>query len=245
MGDHFIFVTEDGTINGWQGGPVAAIRFDGSKNGAVYKGVTTATHDGQLRLYAANFFSGKVDVFDDTYAPIHESEEQFDDDDLPRGYAPFNVQADGDLVLVAYAKQDATKQNDAPGEGHGFLDAYDTAGRHRRRLVSREPLNSPWGMTITPSPFGNIGNHLLVGNFGDGHVNVFKIKGTDDAGTHEFHVEHVGQLGVAGGEPLVIQGLWSLAFHAEGNGFHANQLLFTAGPGDQQQHGVFGRLDAQ
>src|SRR5207248_11424880 len=44
MGDAFIFVTEGGTIAGWQpaDGPTAVLRADSSARGAIYKGVTIA-----------------------------------------------------------------------------------------------------------------------------------------------------------------------------------------------------------
>ena len=40
-------------------------------------------------------------------------------------------------------------------------------------MASHGPLNSPWGLAIAPSSFGEFSNDLLVGNFGDGTINVF------------------------------------------------------------------------
>src|SRR5439155_1023516 len=76
---------------------------------------------------------------------------------------------------------------------------------------------------------------LLVGNFGDGHINAFDL--------HRRHgkVTPQGQLEAADGRPIVIDGLWALAF---GNGATAgptNVLFFTAGPFGEA-HGLFGKL---
>src|ERR1700686_4644326 len=61
----FLFVTEDGTISGWNGGPSAVLVVDnsdkGSANGAVYKGLTSAKINGKNFLFVTNFRSGKVE----------------------------------------------------------------------------------------------------------------------------------------------------------------------------------------
>src|ERR1700686_365700 len=63
----FIFVTEDGTISGWNpdlnDGTHAILKVDnsdgGSPDSAVYKGATTAELKNRRFLYVANFRSGK------------------------------------------------------------------------------------------------------------------------------------------------------------------------------------------
>src|SRR5262249_40528823 len=71
-GDSFIFVTEDGSVAGWQqsNGSTAVQRVDNSMNGANYKGVTIAKAGDQSRLYAADFHNGKIDAFDNTYQAL-------------------------------------------------------------------------------------------------------------------------------------------------------------------------------
>jgi uncharacterized protein (TIGR03118 family) len=58
----FIFVTEDGTISGWNPNvdlTQSVIKVDHSGT-AIYKGVTLGQRDGANFLYAANFESGTV-----------------------------------------------------------------------------------------------------------------------------------------------------------------------------------------
>jgi uncharacterized protein (TIGR03118 family) len=60
-----------------------------------------------------------------------------------------------------------------PGAGNGYVDVYSTAGTLMDRLISGGHLNAPWGLAIAPTGFGDYANDLLVGNFGDGAINVF------------------------------------------------------------------------
>src|ERR1700675_1544954 len=122
----FIFATEDGTISGWNpGANVAAgskppsvnavLEVDnsdkGSPNSAVYKGMTSGEIDGQKFLYVANFRSGRVEVYDTNFRPVHLSEAAFDDDTIPRDFAAFNVQNIGGSIFVTYAKQDGPRHD--------------------------------------------------------------------------------------------------------------------------------------
>jgi len=233
----FIFATEGGTIVGWSPAVAvtrAALAVDNSVAGAVYKGLAIATTAAGDRLYATNFHAGTVDVFDATF---HAVPGGFSDAALPPGYAPFGIRNLGGTIYVTYALQDADAHDDVAGVGHGFVDAFDTQGNLLRRVASRGRLNSPWGLAVAPSDFGEFSGNLLVGNFGDGHINAF------DLGRFEGTGELVqrGQLHAADGQPLTIDGLWALAF---GNGAAAgptNALFFTAGPFGEQ-HGLFGKV---
>ena len=85
---------------------------------------------------------------------------------------------------------------------------------------------------MAPATFGAFGGDLLVGNFGDGRVNAF------DPATGTFK----GTLTDANNDPLMIDGLWALAF---GNGAHdqgVNSLFFTAGPNGETD-GLYGKID--
>jgi hypothetical protein len=97
-------------------------------------------------------------------------------------------------------------------------------------------LNSPWGLAIAPSGFGSLSGDLLVGNFGDGRVNVFSADPSSPA--------FLGQLTDATtGKPISIQGLWALI---PGNGAGAGNLrdiYFTAGP-DDESGGTLGVLQS-
>lgn len=239
-GDLFIFVTEDGTISGWQpsDGSTAMLRVDNSASGAVYKGVTIAkTAASQSMLFAANFHGGTVEAFDANYAPTSTSG-GFMDADIPAGFAPFNVQEVGGNLVVTYALQDADAHDDVAGPGNGFVDLYDTNGGLIARLISRDDLNSPWGVTMTPANFGSIPHRLLIGDFGDGAINVYLLTGTGKV----TRAMHEGALVDDNGNPLVIEGLWALKFGPGAGGFDKNNLYFTAGP-DDESHGVFGQLE--
>ena len=129
-------------------------------------------------LYAANFRSGKVEVYDTSFKSVTLPAGAFADPNLPAGYAPFNVQVLGTKVYVTYAKQDASKHDDVGGQGHGFIDVFNLDGTPglpggKERLVSRGALDSPWGLAIAPSSFGKLGGDLLVGNFKSGFIDIY------------------------------------------------------------------------
>jgi uncharacterized protein (TIGR03118 family) len=238
MGDRFVFVTEDGTIAGWQAGMDAVLRVDNSTAGAVYKGVTIGIDSsGNPRLYASNFAAGKVEIYDANYQPVAGGPQAFVDDQIRAGFAPFNVQEIGGLVYVTYAKQDPQEHDDVAGVGNGSVDVFDPDGTLVSRLITGGGLNSPWGLVLAPPGFGNIGGDLLVGNFGDGMINAYQL----DSSTGAPSAEHMGVLGDGQGNPIVIDGLWALQPGVAGMGFSSMNLYFTAGPNDEND-GVFGQL---
>ena len=103
-------------------------------------------------------------------------------------------------------------------------------GAFIKRFASGGPLNAPWGITMAPAKFG-LGDVLLVGNFGDGRINVY-----------DFYGEFKGQLGNKDGKPIIIDGLWALSFTPDAmNGTADPDLYFTAGP-DNEEHGLFGEI---
>src|SRR5207302_4847454 len=107
-----------------------------------------------------------VDIFNTNFAAVGS----FTDVSIPLGYAPFGIRNINGKLYVTFAKQDANKHDDVPGDGSGFLDVFDTNGVLLQRLVSHGELNSPWGMALAPAGFGTLGGTLLVGNFGDGTI---------------------------------------------------------------------------
>jgi uncharacterized protein (TIGR03118 family) len=233
---HFLFATEDGTIAAWNSGTEAALKVDNSGSGAVYKGLALASSGGHSYIYATNFNSGNVDVFDTSFAPHSFSTNQFTDHHLPAGFAPFGISNIDGLLFVTYAKQNAAKHDDIAGKGLGFVDVYTTSGRLVERMASRGPLNSPWGLAVAPSSFGQFSGDILVGNFGDGRISAYKWM---DNG--EFRLD--GQLKDASGHPIVIDGLWGLAVGNDGSAGPSSTLFFTAGINGEQD-GLFGTLTA-
>lgn len=230
-GARFIFSTEEGTIAAWpNAGPIAPLQA--AVPGAIYKGLAIGNDGARDLLYATDFHGGKVDVFNSAFA-LTNVPGGFTDPNLPAGYAPFGIQNIGGKLYVTYALQDADGEDDVPGAGHGFVDVFDTSGNLLRRFASDDTLNSPWGLALAPSDFGEFSNDLLVGNFGDGTISAF------DPATSSF----VGQLADSLGNLLEIDGLWALQFgggpgSASGA---ANRLYFTAGI-DDENHGLFGLI---
>jgi uncharacterized protein (TIGR03118 family) len=216
----------------------------------VYKGLTTVTFSGTggalpagQYLFATNFRSGNIDVFDSQFNPVSLPAGAFKDPSLPAGYAPFGIQAIGNLVYVTYAKQDAAKHDDVAGVGNGYVDVYSLSGNRVMRLggMGVQPeLNSPWAVVKAPATFGAFANDILVGNFGDSHISAFNPV------TGAF----LGQLSDAQGHPLVLaggeqgadtKGLWGLSF-GNGNGSGStNTLYFNTGFNDEGD-GLFGSL---
>src|SRR6266851_4920919 len=226
----FIFASEDGTISAFRGAPIVIV-VPKSGSGAVYKGIAIDSATAGTLLYATNFHAGTVDVFDSTFTPL-QMPGAFVDPDLPPGYAPFGIQNLDGTIYVTYALQDANKHDDVAGQGHGFVDAFDTLGNLLRRVASKGQLDSPWGLALAPADFGRFSNHLLVGNFGNGRIHAFDPANLTGQG--EFQAR--GPLHSADGPPIAIDGLWALSFGkgaANNANGPTNTLFFTAGPFDE------------
>jgi uncharacterized protein (TIGR03118 family) len=238
----FIFATEDGTISAWGGGltpfDAAVIAADNSANptaanGAVYKALVFGVNAKGAFLFATNFRAGTVDVFaptgpNGTYV-LTTTDGGFVDPEIPAGYAPFGMQnIDGDL-FVTYAKQNAQKHDDVAGPGNGFVDVFDTDGHLLRRFASRGALNSPWGVTQASFNFGAFSGAILIGNFGDGRILAYDRRG---------HL--LDTLQDASGEPIVIDGLWTVTLGG-GRNSSPDTLFFTAGP-NHETDGLFGKI---
>ncbi len=232
----FIFDTENGTIDGWApnvGGPPPSTVTEVARNNganAVYKGLAEATVKGKSFLYATNFRSGRVEAYDSTFTPVQMPGGLFVDRGLPAGYGPFGIAEIKGMLYVTFAKQDATLHDDVAGSGHGFVDVFTNNGKFVRRLVSRGALDSPWGLALAPSSFGKFGGDLLVGNFGNGLINVYN----PDNGAH------LGVLRRSNGVPIQIDGLWGLMF-GNGNAAKTGELVFSAGP-SHESHGLLGKI---
>jgi uncharacterized protein (TIGR03118 family) len=242
----FIFVTEDGTIAGWNPGKGnTAELIPVSSKDAVYKGCTIAEFNGHHYLYVANFHSGEIEVYDGTFQRVALKRKSFvaddgddDQDDqgsrfkATRNFAPFNVQAIGTNVYVAYAKQDKAKEDDVPGAGLGNVIVFDGAGRRLAKLQHGDWFNAPWGIAFAPGEFGEFSHSLLVGMFGSGQIAAFNPVNGSFLGLMKNPDESI----------LTITGLWALAFGASNaNSGPYNTLFFTAGP-TAENDGLFGTL---
>jgi len=235
----FIFATEDGTISGWNGGPSAVLMVDnsgnGSPNGAVYKGATTADINGTRFLYVTNFRAGRVEVYDTHFTRVRLGDEAFQADqdsaDIPDGFAPFNIQNIGGTLFVTYAKQDAARHDDVAGDGLGFVLFYTPSGKLIGQLQHGPWMNSPWGVVWTPRDFGEYSNSILVGNFGSGKIAAF----------NGFTGKFIDFVRNPDDSVLSIDGLWMIAFGNDATAGPATTLFFTAGI-QGESHGLFGTI---
>ena len=272
----FIFATLDGTIAAWnpavalaagQAPPSThAVTVVRQTDGSIYRGLTSGFINGQRFLYAANFGTGKIDVFDNNFHPVdlnkfHKKDRDDDDRDydresdyqapftdnrLPRDFVPFNVQAIGDDIVVTYALHEEGEKAETDGPGNGFVDLYSSSGKLLLRFDHGDFLNSPWGVALAPLDFGRFSHDLLVGQFaGGGDTENSGVIAAYDLATGKFK----GLLEDASGKTLAINGLWALSpanvspANADPAAAPAAQVYFTAGP-NKATAGLFGYLTA-
>jgi uncharacterized protein (TIGR03118 family) len=236
----FMFDGEGGTIAAWaqDSGATAVTAYDdGVDNGtehAVYKGLAMGTVGGANFLYATDLHNNKVDVFDTTFAKPAAMQGKFVDPTIPAGYVPFGITAFNKQLYVTYAMRDPALHDEVTGAGMGYVDVFDFSGNFVSRFASAGALNAPWGIAPAPAGFGSFEGDLLIGNFGDGTINIYTPNGTSLATSK-------GPLTDAAGTTVTIPGLWSLVF---GNGDADKPdttLFYTAGFADQTD-GVFGSI---
>ena len=231
----FIFVTEDGTISGWN--PAVnlgeAIRMVNHPKKAIFKGCAIATTASGPRLFVANFRTGNVEVYNGHFNRLAR-EERFQDSSLPAHYVPFGIQNVGGNIVVTYAQRDPGSKDENHGPGLGAVRVFSTDGELLLKVQHGTYFNAPWGIAQAPGDFGPFSHRLLIGNFGDGTINAF------NALTGKFE----GTLLDPTGAPLAIDGLWALSFAGDiaKNG-SPTELFFTAGPNDETG-GVFGKVTA-
>jgi uncharacterized protein (TIGR03118 family) len=236
----FILDGEGGTISAWakDSGATAVTAYDdGVTNGAnhaVYKGLAIGTVGEATFLYATDLHNNKVDVFDTNFSKPANMQGKFVDPNVPAGFAPFGIAALNGNLYVTFAKQDSAMHDETTGAGLGYVDIFDFSGNLMSQFASAGVLNAPWGIAIAPAGFGSLQGDVLIGNFGDGSINIFSPNGTALANSE-------GPLMSSSGQPFAFPGLWSLVF---GNGDAdkpLTTLFYTAGFADQTD-GVFGGI---
>jgi len=84
-----------------------------------------------------------------------------DDDDIPPGFAPFNVQGIGNNIYVTYAAQDSAKHDPVGGAGLGFVAVFNHHGRKIAHLEHGDWFNAPWE-SCCPADFG-VFSHAISG----------------------------------------------------------------------------------
>jgi uncharacterized protein (TIGR03118 family) len=240
----FIYACEDGNIRAWAPNvptgwsDVAEVAVSSAGTGAIFGGLALARlPDGSRRLYAANFHNDRVDVYDEHWRHLVDPK-AFVDLQKPAWFAPFGIQAIGDRIFITYTGRAPVDGNNSPAGG--YVDEFDLHGKLIAHVGESKHLDAPWGMAVAPRSFGHFGGDLLVANFGSGHVTAYRRAG----GGWRYH----GQLGTANGKPLVLQGVWGIAFGRGGMSGPKDTLFFAAGPhtwrGETEQavHGLFGSV---
>jgi uncharacterized protein (TIGR03118 family) len=239
----FLFATKDGTISGWNAvlgmnGSTAQIVINNAANNASYTGLALLNNTTGTYLLASNFGQASdIEVYNTSFKQ-DKLAGNFTDPKLPAGYSPFSVHVIGNQVFVAYALRSVTTTNGVTafkqtvGAGDGILDVFDLNGNFISTAVNGGNLNAPWGVAIAPSAFGVFSGDLLVGNFGDGVINVY------DPNSFAF----LGQLIDSTGKAIANPSLWEIAFGTSnatppGTG-DPNTLFFTSGL-TGAAHGLF------
>ncbi len=237
----FLFASLDGVITGWNNllgtnGAVAQVAINSNAAGAVYTGLALATNTTGTFILAANFGkAATIEVYDNKFA-VAKLAGSFTDPTLPAGYVPYNVHVIGTQVFVMYALRAATG-GPTIAPGNGMVNIFDTSGNFVSRAVSPGGnLNAPWGVAIAPTTFGIFGGDLLVGNFGDGIINVYDPK----------TFAYLGQLADGTGKTFVYASLWEIYFGltapSSANGGNLNTLYFVAGLA-AEKHGLLGSIN--
>jgi uncharacterized protein (TIGR03118 family) len=268
----FLFCTLDGAIAGWnpsvgtgsgeQVSTHAEIVATG-ESGSIYTALASAFLNGKRHLYVANFGRNRIDVYDSAFRPVrlprgdtgpwrfdsdrlYAGNEPFVDDRLPAGYAPFNVEAIGNDIVVTYALH-PNSSSPAPlaGPGLGYVDVYSASGVLLVRLEHSDAMDAPYGVALAPLDFGRFSHDLLVAQSGTDNGESSGVIAAYDLATGKFD----GLLRNAAGKTLVIPGLHGIA---PGNVVPANldgadapgaELYFTAFAGrGAQAPSLFGFL---
>ncbi|MEU1519879.1 TIGR03118 family protein [Streptomyces sp. NPDC005811] len=237
----FMMGTLDGLIVGWNKDlhhGNAEVIFN-NRATSIYEGIALApaTVNGKpgMYLYAPDFKAFRVDVFDEKFRHARHIEKAINSFRRPTGYAPFNITTVGATIYVTYAKPDPALDNALPvvEDGAGLVVAFSPEGKLLQVLQRSRFLNGPYGVTLAPGNFGLYSHHLLVGNNGDGKINVY----------HPLTGAFVDQIRDASNQPIAISGLWGMFF---GNdtaiGGSATSLFFAASAGADFTHGLFGTL---
>jgi uncharacterized protein (TIGR03118 family) len=250
-GAQFIYSTIEGTIISWDGSISSTPVVAKSVSGAVYYGVAIGNNAKGTFLYATNFHTGTIDVFDSSLnsVPLGGSSisGNFSDPKIPGGpscdptkpkttcYAPFGIANIRGNLFVTYAPEAGDGINFTFGKSKGYVDIFDTNGKLIKNFASKKQLNAPWGVVEAPANFNSFGGDILVGNFGDGKISAY------DPGNAAYK----GQIYDASTKKtMVIAGLWALVFGGA-QASDPSTLYFTARLSETMFSGGFSPITPQ
>jgi uncharacterized protein (TIGR03118 family) len=238
----FLFSSLDGAITAWapsvgttpgQTLSTQAELVAMGERGSIYPAIASGFIDGKRYLYAANLGLGRIDVYDSKFRAVrlprgnpqpwafdsdrlYPGNEPFVDNRLPSGYAPFNVQAIGNDIVVTYVLHpDSRSTTPIAGPSLGYVDIYSPSGVLLTRLEHNDAMDVPYGVSLAPLDFGAFSHALLVAQSGTDHGESAGTIAAYDIVTGKFE----GRLKDTAGKTLVIPGLHGLA---PGNSAPAN-----------------------
>ena len=222
-----IVVTQDGSINAYS--PIIsttnAVQVVDSPN-KIFFGTEIVGNE----LFVTDFKNALIEKYNSNFQLVS----QFTDIDLVNaGYAPFNIYEICGKLYVTFAKVNNPCPYlgiggtvDVPGIGNGYIDVFDTNGTLLERFTSRGPLNSPWGMAeLRVCKCDHLYRYLLVGNNGDGIINIYNLKTKKWVGTIQNQND----------DTLIVDKIWSIIIHCE------SDILYTSGA-DNRLLGIYGVL---
>ena len=228
----FLFATEGGTIMGWSPtvNATVAVGRRPLRRGAIYKGLAIANG----KLYATDFHNGRVDVFDKSFNLVSGG---FTDPKIPKGFAPFGIQALAGNIFVTYAQAGHSEERRCAAARTGVrrrVHPRRRTGRAGRQLAEEERApERGLGPRSRPSRLQRLRRRPPRRELRQRpHQRLLQ---------RDTKWVYRGQLRHADGTPIEIEGLWAIAF---GNGAAAgptNTLYFLAGPGGET-HGLFGSI---
>jgi uncharacterized protein (TIGR03118 family) len=220
----FLFATLDGSIQGWShfNRSSTLVAVDNHGKNAIYTGIAVTAYTSGNFLYAANFHSNQIEIYDGNFNFV----KSFTDTKVPKGFSTFNVQDINKMLYVSFAAVN--------GGSGGYVDVFQENGTLVKRLIHGKPLNRPWGFAMAPKNFGPLSNTLLVGNDNNLTSTISGFNPTTGA--------LVGMITNSKGKPIKIDQLWGIEFGGGSsiNG-NTNALYFTAGPNNGKD-GLFGMI---
>lgn len=187
-----LVATRDGTINGYNASidpNNSILMFDNSKNNSVYTGIAIVNHAHRINpkikyenlLFVTDFYNRKIDVFDsccNCISHLFPFIDEYSADPIPEDFAPYNIIYLNEILFVIYVKQDpCNNQYPVSGNGYGYVSIFAIDGTFIRRYISRGELDIPWGLAFVPSIYGYPAGSTMIGNFGNGFLNIYDSDG--------------------------------------------------------------------
>ena len=169
---HFIFASENGGIDAWSGRHHRGHKLTSAS--AVYKGLAIGTSSAGTPSFTPRTSTTTRSTCSTAALGLHRCRQLHRPEPAHRlcavRHPEHRRQAVRDVCRAGRAPSTTTSQARATA----IVDVFDTNGNFAQQIGHRmAPLNSPWGLALAQSNFGQFSGDLLVGNFGDGTINAF------------------------------------------------------------------------